>query len=124
MKFDTSELSGNWLDRAVAYCDGIRLTAQGYIEYVVDHLHSEYTDYAPSTDWAQGGPIIAREGIQTVLQDEEADIWWANGGRCMQTEQYQQAGEYGPTILIAAMRCFVSMRLGETVEFNSFGEVV
>ena len=63
-----------------------------------------------STDWAQGGPIIEREEISTV---------WANGQWESHTvndqDEYAQI-EYGPTPLIAAMRCYVASKLGDEVE--------
>jgi hypothetical protein len=48
----TSELQGAALDWAVMKCDGI---CKDFPAYWVD----EY----PSTNWAQGGPIIERERI-------------------------------------------------------------
>lgn len=66
-----------------------------------------------STDWAQGGPIIEREGI-TVSKEE--GCWYAyfrdnlfnyDGSECCQT---------GPSPLIAAMRCYVASKLGDVVE--------
>ena len=59
-----------------------------------------------STNWAQGGPIIEREGI-AILQCPRG--WAARIGF---------GGEYieGPTPLIAAMRCYVANKLGDDVE--------
>lgn len=90
----TSELTGTALDWAVAQCAGIE------IEIAPDG----YSTYHPSRDWAQGGPIIDREEIalMPVMKSEE---------------RYWQAGnEYGPTPLIAAMRCFVASHLGDEIE--------
>lgn len=64
---------------------------------------SQYTEYA--TQWRDGGPIIEREGITLTHQDTR---WGA------QTDDDLFA--YGPTPLIAAMRCFVASKLGEIVE--------
>lgn len=62
--------------------------------------------YRPSTDWAQGGPIIEREKIAT---DYDHDVWNA--------AKYELSWYIdGPTPLIAAMRCFVVSKLGEIVE--------
>lgn len=64
---------------------------------------------AYSTDWSFGGPIIEREKIILDL----APSGWA----CMMFENENQvAEEYGPTPLIAAMRCFVASKLGDEVE--------
>jgi hypothetical protein len=60
-----------------------------------------------STDWAQGGPIIEREGIS--IRQVLTDFWAAE----------VEAGDYehdGPTPLIAAMRCYVASKLGDEIE--------
>ena len=72
-------------------------------------------------DWAQGGPIIEREGIDlycnvptNMAHDDPAwrGSWRAKYHRCgFGTEM-----SYGPTPLIAAMRCYVTSKLGDTVE--------
>lgn len=66
--------------------------------------------YAKS--WRHCGPIIEREGIWTRTTDEgEEDpscLWRA--------ELPYLAVGVGPTLLIAAMRCFCCSKLGETVE--------
>ena len=63
--------------------------------------------FKPSTDWAQGGTIIQREGIRLCLGS--TGEWDAELCEFDVLEQ-------GPTVLIAAMRCFVVSRLGEEVE--------
>ncbi len=55
--------------------------------------------WAPSTDWAQGGPLIEREKI--TLSDCEGG--WAAG-------YAGTLNSFGPTPLIAAMRCFVASK--------------
>ena len=62
----------------------------------------------PSTDWAQGGPIIEREVI-CIGSGMDASTWYANKG-CGQHHRF------GPTPLIAAMRCYVASKLGAEVE--------
>lgn len=74
-----------------------------------------------STNWAQGGPIIEREGIDlycnvpTNMAHEDPSwrgSWRAKYCRCgFGTEM-----SYGPTPLIAAMRCYVASKMGGTVE--------
>ena len=72
-----------------------------------------------SNDWAQGGPIIEREGLcvgrkqqcdtaYCPINDPTVDCWarTPNGGHL----------SYGPTPLIAALRCYVAGKLGESVE--------
>lgn len=91
----TSELSGAALDWAVhqAWCEGA--------------CHDEpFPSY--STDWAQGGPLIEREGIMLV---RHTAIPVLNCG-----PYYWKANKTdGPTPLIAAMRCYVASKLGDDV---------
>jgi hypothetical protein len=61
--------------------------------------------FTPSTNWAQGGPIIEREKI--TLSD--MGNGWAAGLN-------GTLAHFGYTPLIAAMRCFVSSKLGNEVE--------
>jgi hypothetical protein len=63
--------------------------------------------YSPSTDWAFGGPIIERETI-TVEYTGDPDTWCA----CIMADQEV----YGPTALIAGMRCYVASVLGDTID--------
>jgi len=70
-----------------------------------------YEGYTPSTDWAQGGPIIEREKISIELKPH---------GYWMASYQYNYADEkrfltLGDTPLIAAMRCYVASKLGDEV---------
>ena len=62
-----------------------------------------------STNWAQGGPIIEREEIY-LNPNNGNDLWYAE-----HTIQGSK-GEFGPTPLIAAMRCYVASKLGDEVE--------
>jgi len=100
MKIKTSELTGAALDWAVT-CANYEIN----IDYVWSNFRRE-CHY--STNWAQGGPIIEREGISIGCHLEGAE-WFA--------QNYW--GEYessGPTALIAAMRCFVASRLGDEID--------
>lgn len=109
MNMKTSELQGDALDWAVAQCEG-------YFDIGMASVHDGVVDvfyfpaWQPSTDWAQGGPIIQREGINIrALSGEtwEAETWDAGGGQYLLD---------GPTPLIAAMRCYVASKLGDEVE--------
>ena len=117
----TSELTGAALDWAVAKCGGRALHY-----FVNDPLKKDpwlakdgmadqpLHSYTPSTDWAQGGPIIEREWVSVEKRDNElhwsATLRFANGNRTR---------ERGPTPLIAAMRCYVASKLGDEVELPS-----
>lgn len=94
-----------------------------------------------SQNWLLAGPIIDREGISIIrcyddygvdakgfTTDERIPVWCATTGQhgveC--TTQHQQHDDmyqvyaseviYGPTSLIAAMRCYVASKLGASVE--------
>ncbi len=69
-------------------------------------------EYNPSTDWAQGGPIIERERISLCAQD---DGEWS--GYIFDHKIEHVVFDFGGmTPLIAAMRTFVASKLGDEVE--------
>ena len=70
--------------------------------------------FEPSRLWAHGGPIIEAEGIELWRwAGDDGTYWLANvGGRSPLAEPHGT----GATPLIAAMRAFVRMRLGDEVE--------
>ena len=97
MGVKTSELTGAALDWAVARCEG----------HGIEVLDDPW--FAPSTNWAQGGPIIEREWVDLHCVNDS--LWEAEcpavGGLAMQN---------GPTPLVAAMRCYVASKLGDEIE--------
>jgi hypothetical protein len=107
MKLKTSELHGAALDWAVAKCENEE------VSLVKGQLETRWTEngWSPSSNWAQGGPIIEREWVSVEKRDNElhwsATLRFANGNRTR---------ERGPTPLIAAMRCYVMSQLGDEVE--------
>ena len=111
MKIKTSELTGAALDWAVA-------KAWQHV-YSDKHIleHATKNGFRPSTDWAQGGPIIEREkiGIQRCVRACKYHGWLA-----LKDEPFHdRSGEdevWGETPLIAAMRCYVASKLGDTIE--------
>jgi hypothetical protein len=128
MKVKVSEASGPVLDWMVAKSIG------------------EYRPIAVpnySTDWAQGGPIIEKANITLIRANDtygtdekgycnnvripqwfaECSQWTGHNiatsyeGECMDpTFMIPEDGQYGPTPLIAAVRCYVASKLGEEVE--------
>jgi hypothetical protein len=100
----TSELTGLALDWAVAKCEG-RQEPEVVNNFAVAWYTWPNTHY--STDWAQGGPIIEREGIHTGQGMD--GLWYANKG----ISKYHQ---FGRTPLIAAMRCYVASKLGDDID--------
>jgi len=76
-----------------------------------------------STDWAQGGPIIEREELSIEPQYTAGGLecWVAYGHNLRYDDHgnYIQGSDnrqYGPTPLIAAMRCYVASKLGDEVD--------
>lgn len=113
MKQKTSELEGAALDWAVALIEYHEWKEQGYLEvFPHDLSFDDGTTYAPSTDWAQGGPIIEREmiALEPMTHDEQGDGWLATRG-----EGSNIYMEFGPAALIVAMRCYVASKLGDEV---------
>jgi hypothetical protein len=102
MKVKTNELSGAALDWAVAKCEG-RQEPEVVNNFAVAWYTWPNTHY--STNWAQGGPIIEREGI-TIFQT----------GRDWMGYIRHDTESFAPTPLIAAMRCYVTSKLGDEVE--------
>ena len=95
------------LDWMVAKCEGM------------DYWHPEIGPSEPdySTNWAQGGPIIEREKIALTWYPDDKE--WIAGvdfqhPRFSNVIAYEE--QYGPTPLIAAMRCYVASKLGEEVD--------
>jgi len=104
MMLKVSEATPSQINYLVAKIEGVKFTlAQVYGLWSVV-IEYNYRLYEPATDWAQGGPIIEREGITLTHQQTQ---WVA------QTDDDVFA--YGPTPLIAAMRCYVASRLGDSV---------
>ena len=94
----TNELTGAALDWAVAKCADLPYP-------LVYDEQGEIVEVSPSTNWAQGGPIIEREEIAIFL--EYPKEWGATDGN------YSKPGD---TPLIAAMRCYVASKLGDEVD--------
>ena len=115
MKLKVAETTNIQLDWLVAKCEGFN--AEALVQLVKKVPGKDYgcflTKY--STDWAQGGPIIEQELID--LHSSSGGDWTAEK---WEYEVTSGGGTnthiaFGPTPLIAAMRCFVSSHLGDEV---------
>jgi len=102
----THELTNVQLDWAVAQCEAVAVIYHddGITRCIMksDGRNGYEGRYQPSTDWAQGGPIIEREKIEVFHERNE---WGAliNGNfefNCCVTP------------LFAAMSCYVASKLG------------
>jgi hypothetical protein len=101
----TSDLTGAALDWAVAKCEGKN----------VDPWHAALSgwlnEHRYSADWAQGGPIIEREKLDVCIHKPTHQ--WCSA---TQSSVGRFARGYGPTPLVAAMRCYVASKLGDEVD--------
>lgn len=114
----TSELSGGLLNYWVAKALGkwsagyeFRISLDGQQVLICPAISKDDNseEFEPSTLWAQGGPIIERERIETGASTSNSD-WWARPKGFERTHVY-----YGETLLIAAMRAFVAGKYGDEV---------
>lgn len=119
MKMKTNELIGSALDWAVAVADNL---LPKHISLNTDLTHPLVLDgiqsYGPSFIWSQGGPIIELEKITVVfriMRDGSTNYWATTEPNDLRTD-YEPVGLDGPTPLIAAMRCFVASKLGDTID--------
>lgn len=137
MKIKTTELIGPALDWAVMQCKHPRNSVSFFLEQRARHPIHRLFYY--STDWSVGGPIIEREGITIVRCDDDfgvdekgycnnvrIPVWAATTGQhsfftgydepepslC----QYESDVVFGPTPLVAAMRCYVLSNLDDKIE--------
>lgn len=140
-KIKTAYLSDAALDWAVAVCEGrtVRYDPMGVRKYAPQSKPAGYWiweetpsgqggvilsksiymliggAYSPSTKWEQGGPIIANHSINLVNPTFgcfDTEQPWA---AMIRSEDNNEVFGYGPTALIAAMRCYVSSKLGDAV---------
>ena len=125
MKIKTSELTGAALDWFVAKCEGkVEQGVYGTPELLESGLHLHYCDvllshpYSPSTDWAEGGPIIERELMQAFSYEKYSpdEPWFVEKNHFGRHHKAGRSYARGSTILIAAMRCLCSAKLGDEVE--------
>lgn len=105
------ELVGIILDWAVAMCEGnpVRKQPSGFL-FLMDR-DRQIAEWRPSSAWAQGGPIIERERLS--LRASGAGDWVAMSH---DVEHPDRVVCYGDTPLIAAMRCYVTMKMGYDIE--------
>ncbi len=110
----TSELIGAALDWAVAKCEGVTVLPKMRGGCYVTLNKGETVLLCYSTDWAQGGPIIEREGISIRYSEKDArGAWYAVLGPNRFLSPDHEGS--GPTPLIAAMRCYVASKLGDDI---------
>ena len=110
---EATEIQLNWL---AGIASGFEMSAYGVDPSLSARVPGlgVHAPWKPTYYWKQGGPIIERERISVL----DAGTCWgariidwgknADGSRCRDW--------YGPTPLIAALRCYVASKLGKEVE--------
>jgi hypothetical protein len=114
VKIKTSETTPIQIDWLVAKCEGLNVyipafASRPWLQIRGDH---GFVGHCPkwSTNWSQGGTIIEREMIATSRGGSYEEHFW------MASRGFSDERFYGPTPLIAAMRCYVASKLGDEVE--------
>lgn len=123
MKVKVAKASGVVLDWLVAHALGISHDIASFIGdddkvyelYLSSQADKYRKQWLPSTDWTQGGPIIEQlrsYSAYRLLIESDGDnvhvLSWPS--------KHVHFSGYGPTTLIASMRCYATSRLGEEVE--------
>jgi hypothetical protein len=127
MEIKTNELTGPAFDWAVAKCESVEVSGDKHglmfnALLTLGHIsmgQSSHRAYNPSTCWLLGGPIIEREGIaiDCLRLAGLIDGWVAALPSPTTWEDEEFVEEYcGPTPLVAAMRCYVASKLGDTID--------
>mgnify|MGYP006277141141 CR=1 FL=1 len=113
----TSELTGAALDWAVAM--SLKQSGEDYTLAVDTDIDGtkrvNYGGMYPewSSNWAEGGEIIEREGITVSCTD---GVWVAYRTETLFDDDKEHEHQRGETPLIAAMRCYVASKLGDEVD--------
>lgn len=132
-RIKVSEATNVQLDWLVATCQGIDVLIHKNPTWAIPlYVGNEFQMFAPSSDPSQMSPFIKREKISVIAYD---GMWRATNGRNVVEEAYSftqvprdpsgnmldgfvegEADQYGATPELAAARCLVASRLGETAE--------
>lgn len=128
-----SEATPIQLDWLVAKCNGTIAMRCGagpsaYLAYIPKR--STYKRWEPTRNWKQGGPLIEREKISLEFMDnfetwsasivredgQDRESYSDDQDRESYTVEQESFVGYGPTPLIAAMRCYCCAKLGDEIE--------
>jgi allantoicase len=109
MKHKTGDLTGALLDAAVAKAEDEFFSEE---DLMLQAKHG----FAPSADWADGGPIIERERIELMNVQEGGDPHKWEAGFNYDHGFFTGPSGSGPTPLVAAMRAYVASKFGDKVD--------
>lgn len=123
-----SELQGGWLDYWVARAVGKTVNAGShtglisvrddsmFCGYIGQHADSRYPatpQWSPSTNWAQGGPLMDKFHA-SLYHFESLKQWKAVIGPSESNDA--TAREFGESALLALCRAVVAWKFGEEVD--------
>ena len=125
MKIKISQATPLQIDWLAAKCEGRSdvyycppLKAMAWESTDVDEetaLGAAIYQYHPSTDWAQGGPILTREHISRTI--DHSGLWiayWTDG--YTDGDEGKKWMQCDRSELVAGLRCYVASKLGDEVE--------
>ena len=130
IEMKTTELIGPALDWAVAKCVYEKVpTTLPFDEFLKGSVHgnwglteSEWGEiqalkdgYSPSTNWGQGGPLIAEYRVSL----EDIGIGWIATSRCCTSAAGSMTPQASDSLLVAACRAIVCASIGDTVQIPS-----
>jgi hypothetical protein len=112
----TGEMLALWAARAAGYQAAIIDSIVGSHCFILPS--NEYAHvtapFEPHENWAQGGPIIEREGISLLqIGNGNSEAKWSANFETWHEERDDLWT--GPSPLIAAMRSFVASKYGDEV---------
>ena len=125
MKIKVSEASTRALDWLAAKAEGVSVVMNHPGWAYIPKGKRGYYKWSPATNWKQAGPIIERERINVATHmlseytESKVEIYRQDGWTASTTTSaywITPKRAYGPTPLIAGMRCYVSSKLGDEVE--------
>lgn len=123
MKHKVSEVDGDLLDAAVAMAEGwVPLDAgkarrAGLMTMSLGGVHALLGQLNYSRDWALGGPILERAQIAV----QPCGSRWISAGDDQTLATYPWEGS---TPLVAAMRAYLGVKIGNEVELPAdWGEL-
>ena len=115
----TAELIGPALRHAVATALGYTKGEGQWCEpaWFDNHgrLVAQFNLWMPDFDWSQGGPLIEQYQIWLTGPFRRRKSWKASSGRASDCV-FAKSEREGLSPLVAAMRCLVAGRYGDTVQ--------
>ena len=118
MLVNVSEATNVQIDWLVAKCEGFDALAYEIKRKAQNRSSWEAAPrWAPSTDWSQGGPIIGQMFAQGLrLHTAEYVTGVHNKNLIVASLDNPNGFYYGPTPLIAAMRCYIASKFGNEID--------